>query len=67
MAVPPVLALPSLDDTFGAVFIGVVVSSLLFGVTCLQLYDCFPGLAGLVVSLTGGPAIYSTSASLRKA
>jgi hypothetical protein len=67
MAASPVLALPPLGETFGALFVGIVVSSMLFGVTCLQLYDCFIPHAGLVILLKVDADIYSINAFLRKA
>ncbi|KAL4250720.1 hypothetical protein ABKN59_005491 [Abortiporus biennis] len=40
MAQTPV-ALPKLDDTLGAVFVGVTVSAILYGITCLQTFAYF--------------------------
>ncbi|TDL19790.1 hypothetical protein BD410DRAFT_791655 [Rickenella mellea] len=36
-----IFTLPSLDDTFGAMFIGLLISTGLYGLLCLQCYLCF--------------------------
>ncbi|KAL4253767.1 hypothetical protein ABKN59_003007 [Abortiporus biennis] len=37
------LALPKLDNTLGAVFIGLLVTSVLYGITCVQTYVYYMG------------------------
>ncbi|KAL4244633.1 hypothetical protein ABKN59_009175 [Abortiporus biennis] len=40
MAQPPV-KLPKLDNTLGALFIGLIAAAILFGITCVQMYTYF--------------------------
>ncbi|KAL4242555.1 hypothetical protein ABKN59_011425, partial [Abortiporus biennis] len=35
------IAIPKLDDTMGAAFIGMVICSIMYGVTCVQTYTYY--------------------------
>ncbi|TDL19778.1 hypothetical protein BD410DRAFT_791643 [Rickenella mellea] len=41
MSTTPVFELPALDNTFGAMFIGLLIATGLYGILCLQCYLCF--------------------------
>ncbi|KAL4244635.1 hypothetical protein ABKN59_009177 [Abortiporus biennis] len=41
MALEPPVKLPKLDNTLGALFIGLIAAAILFGITCVQIYTYF--------------------------